>query len=530
MSAAVEPIVTGDDLRRRLGVSLAALEAAKEAINAINVYPVPDGDTGTNMAATMREALDAVNALPGDATAGDVLQALSRGALYGARGNSGVILSQAIRGFSEGYVLPAAGDGERLALALERGSDRAYQAIAEPREGTMLTVLRAAGTGARDLDGFDSALDGAIKAAEDAQAATIDQLEELREAGVPDSGGEGICTILRGLRGVLPGPGAVAATVPAGYVHSRAHEEQFGYCLEFKLQAPEGTEIDLEALRAAMLEGGNRSLVVIGDPQFAHVHVHTDDTAATTERASQFGTLLREKVEDMAEQAEAFAQRQQGATPGTVLLALAYGGGFADLLESTGATVLRIEGTEKPAAGDIARAAEGCGAEHVVVLPNHRDAQLAASQAAQLAQVQVTVVGTKSQPQGIAASLAFAENAAASGNLEEMETAAAAVQTIETTIATEDRHVEGIDVRKGHAIALLDGKLVAATNDEVTALLEALAAGNAAKSELVTVYTGDEHVTADEDLRSMLRERFPGIEVDVLEGGQSLYGFVASIE
>lgn len=531
--AALRPL-SGDELLEAFAVASAHLAAAAAAVDAINVYPVPDGDTGSNMAATLAEAVQTAQAAaPGPRSAREVLGALAKGAPYGARGNSGVILSQALRGLAAGVEGDEL-DGRALAEGLGEAARSAYRAVAAPVEGTMLTVLRRAAEAAATVAAPGPclpALEAALEAAEGAEAATIDQLPALREAGVPDSGGEGICVILRGLLAALTG-----AALPAPPLHDgqavaelAGHAgEAYGFCTEFVLEPREG-RLDVAAVRQWAAAPGNRSVVVVGDEAAVRVHLHADDGEAVLAQAAQLGVVSRAKLEDMAAQHARFRSSGSGAGQRLAVLALSHGVGFDRLFESLGAAVADLGEVVKPAAGTIAGAAEQLGKADVIVLPNHGNVVLAARQAAALARCSLHVVATESLPQGIAAVLAFNAEAPVAENVERMAAAAAAVTTVEVTNAAADRSADGIAVRRGQAIALVDGVLKAAAASSGAALLAGLAAAGADGASLVTLYAGAGHEDELDGLAAAVVGRF-AVQVDAQLGGQPLSAVVASVE
>lgn len=530
--------LSGEDLRDAFVRAAQHLLACAKAVDAINVYPVPDGDTGTNMAGTLREAVDAALLVPGPATVAEVLGALAQGALYGARGNSGVILSQALRGLARGVARSDPLDAAALAAGLSEAAHDAYAAVGKPVEGTMLTVLRAAGeaaaatvaaaSGGLVAGGCAALLAAALRAAETAEAATIDQLPALREAGVTDAGGEGVCVILRGLVVALEGRAPEPPAIPERPIATMAGHaaERFGYCTEFVLE-PEGRRLDIEAVRALVSRGDATSVVVVGDERAVRVHVHTATPQSLLEATGQLGRVTRTKIDDMTAQNVRWGATGSGASARVAVLSLSRGQGFDAIFESLGVHVSDLGEVVKPPAGEIAAAADALGVPDVLVLPNHANVVLAARQAASLARCTLHVVPTESLVQGIAAALAFEASETAPVNQRAMGTAREAVRTVEVTRAAANRTTEGLRVRAGNAIALVDGRLVATGEDIVAALVEGLRAGGAATASLVTVYTGAEAIAAFEDV---VAAAFPGVEVQCLAGGQPLYTYIASIE
>ena len=525
--------LSGAELRAAITSAADYLTQSAKAVDAINVYPVPDGDTGSNMAATLREACDHALALEDPVGAGQVLATVARGALYGGRGNSGVIMSQSLLGLAKGVGEVDELGGGALAQGLRAAADAAYTAVAEPVEGTMLTVLRAAADGAEGQtdEGVLGVLEAALEAAERAEAETIDQLPALREAGVTDAGGEGICVVLRGLvaalRGELPPPVAIPdkplATLP-GHI-----DDGFGYCTEFVL-IPGERDVDVEGLRRHTEGEGYGSVVIVGDEQALRVHVHTNEPERLLEDAGAFGELTRPKFEDMSAQHVRFRAEGSGAGLKVGLLALSSSERFDEVFESLGASVSRLEQIVKPAAGDIARAADALGPADVIVLPNHKNAIPAAEQAVELARCNLHVAPSISLAQGAAAAIAFNAQSTAEENAEALAEALDATRTVEVTRAAADRTADGVDVHEGEAITLVDGRLIGGTDDPVEGLLAGLAEAEAGDAAIVTVYVGEGFEGSGEELAERIEAAFDGVEVEVVEGGQPLYELVAAVE
>ena len=525
--------LSGAELRAAITSAADYLTQSAKAVDAINVYPVPDGDTGSNMAATLREACDHALALEEPVGAGQVLATVARGALYGGRGNSGVIMSQSLLGLAKGVGEVDELGGGALAQGLRAAADAAYTAVAEPVEGTMLTVLRAAADGAEGQtdEGVLGVLEAALEAAERAEAETIDQLPALREAGVTDAGGEGICVVLRGLvaalRGELPPPVAIPdkplATLP-GHI-----DDGFGYCTEFVL-IPGERDVDVEGLRRHTEGEGYGSVVIVGDEQALRVHVHTNEPERLLEDAGAFGELTRPKFEDMSAQHVRFRAEGSGAGLKVGLLALSSSDGFDEVFESLGASVSRLEQIVKPAAGDIARAADALGPADVIVLPNHKNAIPAAEQAVELARCNLHVAPSISLAQGAAAAIAFNAQSTAEENVEALAEALDATRTVEVTRAAADRTADGVDVHEGEAITLVDGRLIGGTDDPVEGLLAGLAEAEAGDAAIVTVYAGADFEGSREELAERIEAAFDGVEVEVVVGGQPLYELVAAVE
>jgi DAK2 domain fusion protein YloV len=541
---ALEEALDGAALRRVFLAASEQLRTSAKAIDAINVYPVPDGDTGSNMSATLREAVERALALDAQPEVSEVLGTIARGALYGARGNSGVILSQALRGFAGGVGEERRLDGISLARGLEHAAAQAYGAVSKPIEGTMLTVLREAAEAALAFvhgspptppgAACGPVLAAAVRAAELAEARTIDQLPALKEAGVPDAGGEGTCVILRGLLGAISGAAATEPALRPAYIPIApvgGHVgDPFGFCTEFLIEA-EGAPLDVDSIRALAERGGNRSVVVVGDAELVRVHAHSQEPQGLLEAAAALGRLARVKVEDMSAQNARYADTGRGAGARVAVLALSRGDGFDSIFEGLGAKVSDLGIVEKPPAGQIADAADALQIPDVIVLANHKNVLLAAEQARSIARSTIHLVPTTTLPQGIAAAMAFDPDESATANIEPMRAAAAAVRTVEVTIAAASRTSEGITVHTGDAIAIVDGTLRAAAAGEEAALLAGLELLGVAPGNLVTIYAG-ESVEGDRQANIIhaVRERFPSVEVEGLSGGQPLYAYIASVE
>lgn len=545
--------LSGARLRGLFDAASAWLERNAAAINAINVFPVPDGDTGSNMATTLRDTLAAVGS--GAQHAGEFSTALARSALMSARGNSGVILSQILRGFATATAGMERVDGHALARALVEGSRSAYAALEHPVEGTILTVARAAGEAAESIRTADprAVLEAALGGARAALAKTPDLLPELKRAGVVDSGGYGLVVMLEGAVRFLRGEAAPEQTETAGAVAANWLQETsaehggdsaFGYCTEFVVDSPAAT---LETIRGRVETLGD-SVLVVGEPALVRVHVHTDDPGAALSFGTSLGPLLRVKVENMQAQHERFAaaalaERAIGsADPAAVaddaeavplaVVAVASGEGFAEVMRGLGATRVVSGGqTMNPSVEELLRAIETVPASEVLVLPNNRNVVLSAEQAARISAKRVHVVKTISMPQGIGALVTFDADAGLDENAAEMQRAAAAVRTIEVTRAARATTIGGEEVGEGRPIALIDDRLELAADTADAALLAALERVSPEPGAPVTLYYGAEVVARQaEAAGARLAERFPDAELQIIAGGQPFYDFVVAVE
>jgi DAK2 domain fusion protein YloV len=533
---------TGADLRAALESASAWLSANAERINALNVFPVPDGDTGTNMSMTLAAAVEALAQVGQNAEVRQVAGAAYEAALLGARGNSGVILSQLLRGFAEALadadvLLPGP-----LASALVEASAAAYRGVSRPIEGTILTVAREAGGAAKDAAdaGADlpQVLEQAHSAASAAVADTPNQLEVLRKAGVVDSGGEGYRVILEGLWMWSTGQSIDVDAASRRYTRAQVGdlepESTFGFCTEFLLR---DSDVSVGEAKSRM-EALGESVLAVGDTSLMRVHVHTLRPGLPLEFAVDHGTLVRVKVENMQLQHEAFAAAAQDAATGeqapttTIgVIAVAAGEGFANVFRSLGARVVPGGQTMNPSVQEILAAVNSSGNSELIVLPNNANIVLTARNVQEVTTHNVTVIPTETVPQGIGALVAFNFQADMQTNLTAMTQAAHAVHTIEVTRSVRDAAIDGVEVRAGDALGIYDGTLVVASASPEDALLSAVARAPVDALEIVTIYHG---AGASEQqahaLATRVREAHPGLAVEVVEGGQPHYPYVVSLE
>lgn len=547
---------SGDRLLFMLEGATTWLERHVERLNRLNVFPVPDGDTGTNMLLTMQAAVEAARQ-HAPVSPGRLMHAAGRGALMGARGNSGVILSQLLHGIAEELSRTEQAGPQEVAAALARGAYAAYGAMVQPVEGTILTVARDAGEAAQraaaaggDLEAVFAA---AARAACESVAHTPALLPVLREAGVVDAGGEGYALLLEGcvlaLRGELdhaltdPAHASerVAAETPFAAAlfsnHSPTHEG-YGYCTEFVIQ---GSNLDVTAVRREIMRLGD-SVQVVGEPDLVHVHVHTPDPGRALSFAVSLGSLTSIKIENMDLQHAALAQQAAGAgtprpcyagVPPVQVVAVSPGDGFNEVFRRLGATAIVPGGKSmNPSIQELLRAVVRLPAPAVVLLPNNKNVLAAARQVATLARgKRVVVVPARSAPQGIAALLAYAPDRPLEELEQRMGDAIALVRTIELARAVRSTVLRGMAVHAGAYIGLVDGELIAAGSDREAVLLEAFAAAGVADREIVTLYWGGELTAADADaLAAALHVRYPHLEAEAVYGGQPAYDVVASLE
>ncbi|UCG42808.1 MAG: DAK2 domain-containing protein [candidate division WOR-3 bacterium] len=533
----------GRGLHAMLGCATAWLEKSASDIDALNVFPVPDGDTGTNMLLTMNAAVEQAGRTA-DGSASAVAHAAASGALTGARGNSGVILSQILHGLAQRLAGQDTVAGRGLAEALQHSSARAYQALSDPVEGTILTVVRDASDAAqaqasRGQSDLVSVMTAAVDAARESVANTPLLLPVLMDAGVVDAGGQGLYTILEGALQYLQGeadqmqlrrPWLVTAAVPQAHLTQAPEGKRYGYCTEFMLS---GQELDSDRVKSELTSCG-QSLIVAGDDSAIRVHIHTQDPDGVLRLARALGNVDRVSVRDMDAQHQGSAQKrsQTTAATGAAVIAVASGDGIQDVFRSLGAVAI-VDGGEtmNPSTGDLLRAVESAPAQSVAILCNNPDVVLAAEQVRPLSRKTVAVVPTETVAQGVAALLAFDYQADFETNLSLMNRARSAVKTIAVTRAARATRLGGRTIKKGQAVGFLDRSLVAVADRTDTALDQAMAGLDMAAATLVTVYYGAD--TDPDDARQVgarIQDRHAGLQVDVVRGGQPHYGYIVSVE
>jgi len=562
----------GEGLLEAFRAAVANLEANVEEINSLNVYPVPDGDTGSNMYATVKAALDEADGVT-EVTVERVSAAIAFGALMGARGNSGVITSQIFRGMAEALAGKSRFNGLDLAHALSRGAKSAYGAVAKPVEGTILTVIResaeAAVVAAEGANDIETVLTATVEAAEKSVARTPSLLAILREAGVVDSGGQGIYRLFQGallhLLGRAPA-GAATGRARAGAKASAliAHaDEGFGYETMYLLQANPGRALDLDAIRDH-LESIGESVLVAGDARALKVHVHNERPDEVIGYGLSQGSLSRISVENLDNQARdirearateftgteagaATAPEQERTTdtstngqsadtplrPGPAIVAVVAGDGLARVFESFGVDQIVSGGQmANPSTGELLRVARLARAREVLLLPNNPNVRLAAEQAAKVCEdKRLVVVPTRNAAEGIAALLALDPTLDAAANAGPMTEASRGIQSVQVTEAVRNATIGGKKVKQGQTIALdPDDGLVAVDGNRDKAVLKAVASFTPGY-ELITLYYGaDSSLTEAEELAGRIRVASPGAEVEVVHGGQPHYRYLISAE
>jgi uncharacterized protein len=524
--------------REALLGSLAWLTLNRDEVDALNVFPVPDGDTGTNMLLTLQSAIDDIRDVD-DADLSRTAKRASHGALMGARGNSGVILSQIFRGFSVGIGSSHAVDARGLAHAFSVGADVAYRAVIKPTEGTMLSVAREAARGAQAKAATSTDLTEVVRAACEAAAAAVErtpeQLPILKQAGVIDAGGFGLQLILEGFLKRMTGEALATFERPATQ-HARpkaieAPTAGWGYCTEFIIN---GANLAVDEVRTEILRHGESALVV-GDDAAIKVHVHTQQPAVVIGYASSVGRLSRLKVDDMSAQhhrLQGEGIRRPASTKHLALVAVASGDGFRRILEGLGVDSVVSGGqTMNPSAEDILAAVESVPSSDVLLLPNNGNVVMTAQQVAELTKKHVRVVPSRSLPQGIAALFAFDFSADLEANATAMSRALGSVKTIEVTRAVRASEVDGLKIAENDVIGLLDDKIVEAGSSAEKVAQAVLTRIDPSKVGTVTIYAGVDASDQQRDaLRGSIVKQFPDASVELQSGEQALYPYVLAVE
>jgi DAK2 domain fusion protein YloV len=540
--------IGGAQLRDMIIAGAVLLEKNKATIDALNVFPVPDGDTGTNMSMTMQSAVQEIRALPENANATQVADALSMGALKGARGNSGVILSQLFRGFSRAFKGAEYVDAELLAAALVKGSQAAYKAVMKPKEGTILTVSRviAEQVEIHQKQGANvyRLMDEILESGERALAETPNQLPVLKEAGVVDSGGKGLLTIYRGFKLSLDGEEVESyeMLVPEKPQQSLVEDSfsgeniVYGYCTEFFIihLSPETDENEIESFRKHLNRLGD-SVVVATDVDLIKVHVHSNAPGKVLQMALRLGELENLKIENMREQNRKFTEERKRNETEFGLLSVSAGDGLDELFQALAVDALISGGqTMNPSIDAIASAINKINARNVFVLPNNSNIILAAQQASELTKKGVVLIPTKTIPQGIAACMAYSKDATVEENEEAMKAAIKEVVSGAVTYAVRDTKIEGTEIKKGDMIGLLnnhmatDGSSIEAATSE---LIQKMIAEKDDSFCTVTLYYGEGQTEDDaQKIVDALQTEYPDAEFVVLKGGQPLYYYYIAVQ
>lgn len=530
------------------------LAQQREAINNLNVFPVPDGDTGTNMNLSMSSGLNEMNKLSSDALT-DYVHAFSKGLLMGARGNSGVILSQLFRGFSQFQYETNEINLKDFANALSKGVEIAYQSVTNPQEGTILTVAKDMANKALEeaekSDQFILFMEEIVKEGKRSLERTPELLPILKEVGVVDSGGKGLVVIYEGFLAALKGekidaPLEVDVAVQMEQEVEKAHQTalsaesiQYGYCTEFFVKL-NTNDFDEAQFRQQLSEYGD-SLLVAASDELVKIHIHTEQPGVVLTLAQQYGELVNIDIENMREQhrsivekeSEKEAEADADASAGKyAIITVAQGDGFKKMLKSIGATFI-IDGgqTMNPSTEDFLRTIDAVKSEHIIILPNNKNILLAANQAKQLTEKDVSVIPTKTIPQGIQALLEFNEEYDRETNVENMTEAAEDVKTGLVTYATRDTKVDGLEVKQNDFIGLNDETILVADKSKLNALKSLVEKLIDEDDELVTIFAGEDVNDEEMDeVEQFFETSFPDVEVEVHEGNQPIFSFIVMVE
>ncbi|MFN2135539.1 MAG: DAK2 domain-containing protein [Candidatus Promineifilaceae bacterium] len=539
----------GQSLKRLVEAGLTWLRTNQQMVNALNVFPVPDGDTGTNMVLTMQSAYNEISAL-GHRNVGDMAAAVSQGALMGARGNSGVILSQLWRGFSRGLQGQDVLDGSGLAKAFAEARDTAYKGVVRPVEGTILTVAKdvAAATEAALGSTQDpiEILALAVKAADESVERTPELLPVLKQAGVVDSGGKGLYFILEGMLRHIYGepldtPLASVQPLSALDFESAMQEVEEGQDFEVVVDFYPEAELNLQSFYGKLEDMGTSIQVGEGDGMYRmHIHVPLENRYLPIDYIMGLGTITKVAMENLLAQMDDIDQKSKDdkielthVEPGQVaVVTVSPGPGLSRIFASLGvATIVEGGQTMNPSTQEILAAFENLPTDKVIILPNNKNIIMAANQAKDVTVKNVQVVPSRNIPQGLSAMLALNPDDEVEVVAEKMNKSLDLVKAGEITIATRSVEIDGVDVEQGQVIALLDGKLVCSAKSVEEACLCMLGKAKAEESELITLFYGEDlSATEANRIADKVREAYPGQEIEVQDGGQPHYQFIISVE
>ena len=537
-------------------IDLGSKNLAKNAekINALNVFPVPDGDTGTNMNLSMSSGAKetAANVVE---NIGELGKSFSKGLLMGARGNSGVILSQLFRGMSQHIADKKEVNAKEFAEAIQNGVSIAYKAIIKPVEGTILTVAReAAEAGLKAAENTTSVVEVMEAIYAEAQASlkrTPELLPILKEVGVVDSGGQGLVCVYQGFVAALKGEKIEGLEAVETNVVDMQFEDDhdmdfmspedivYGFCTEFTVRLDkEKKEFNEDKFREDMSKFGD-SLLVISDSEYVKIHVHTETPGDVFNYGQQYGELIKIKSDNMREQHREVLRKQeakQATAPKELkeqaMISISMGVGLSKVLTSMGVDYI-VEGgqTMNPSTEDIMKAIKEVNAKNIFIFPNNKNIQLAAKQAAELAEENVFVVESKTAPQGLAAVMVYNPQASAEENFANMQEVLSTVSTLEVTHAVRDTNIEGVEIKKDEFMGIRNGKIVVSNLSLNTVLEELLEKSLDEDSEIVTLYLGEESTEEYTDfLEQLIEEKYPDVEVELIESGQPVYPYIIGVE
>ena len=535
------------------------LNKQAEYVNSLNVFPVPDGDTGTNMGMTIENGAKEV-ADKSASTVGEVAAIFAKGLLMGARGNSGVITSQLFRGFSQSVKGKDELDGQALALAFQSGVEVAYKAVMKPVEGTILTVSRGAAIGAKKkAEATNDAVEvmkAALEGAKAALAKTPDMLPVLKEVGVVDSGGQGLVFIYEGFLSALTGeyiasedfqatPATMSQMINAEHHksvagHVATEDITFGYCTEIMVALKQGPtyvkDFDYDEFRNYLNELGD-SLLVVNDDEIVKVHVHTEDPGLVMQEGLKYGSLVKVKVDNMRNQHEAQLEKEEkSAKPAEekeyAIIAVVAGEGLAEIFKAQGVDYIISGGqTMNPSTEDFIKAVDQVNARNIIFLPNNKNIFMAAQSAAEVLEQPTTVIETRTLPQGLTSLLAFDSGKTIEENHDRMTAALSGVVSGSITTAVRDTTIDGLEIHENDNLGMVDGKILVSNPDMLTTLKATFAKMLDEDSEIVSIYIGED---GDEELANGLAqdlmEEYEDLEVEIHQGNQPVYPYIFSVE
>ena len=546
--------INGLVLAKMIDLGSKNLAKNAEKINSLNVFPVPDGDTGTNMNLSMSSGAKetAANVVE---NIGELGKSFSKGLLMGARGNSGVILSQLFRGMSQHIAGKSEIDAKEFAAAIQNGVSIAYKAIIKPVEGTILTVAReAAEAGVKAAENTTSiieVMDAIYLEAQESLKRTPELLPILKEVGVVDSGGQGLVCVYQGFVAALKGEEIEGLdTVETNVVDMQFEDDHdmdfmspedivYGFCTEFTVRLDKDKkEFNEDKFREDMSKFGD-SLLVISDSEYVKIHVHTETPGEVFNYGQQYGELIKIKSDNMREQHREVLRKQeakQASAPKEVkeqaMISISMGAGLSKVLKSMGVDYI-VEGgqTMNPSTEDIMKAIKEVNAKNIYIFPNNKNIQLAAKQAAELAEENVFVIESKTAPQGLAAVMVFNSQLSPEENFANMQEVLSTVSTLEVTHAVRDTNIEGVEIKKDQFMGIKDGKIVVSDLSLNTVLEELLEKSLDEDKEIVTLYLGEDSTDEYTDfLEELIENKYPDVEVELIESGQPVYPYIIGVE
>ena len=535
------------------------LNKQAEYVNSLNVFPVPDGDTGTNMGMTIENGAKEVSDRSAS-TVGEAAGIFAKGLLMGARGNSGVITSQLFRGFSQSVKDKEELDGAALAAAFQSGVEVAYKAVMKPVEGTILTVSRGAAIGAKKkAESTNDAVEvmrAALEGAKTALAKTPDMLPVLKEVGVVDSGGQGLVFIYEGFLSALTGefiaseefqatPATMSEMINAEHHksvagHVATEDIKFGYCTEIMVALKQGPtyvkDFDYDEFRNYLNNLGD-SLLVVNDDEIVKVHVHTEDPGLVMQEGLKYGSLVKVKVDNMRNQHEAQVEKEERQAKPVeekeyAIIAVVAGDGLADIFKAQGVDYIISGGqTMNPSTEDFVKAVEELNARNIIILPNNKNILMAAQSAAEVIEQPAAVVETKTIPQGLTSLLAFDESKSIEENHDRMAAAIEDVVSGSVTTAVRDTTIDGLEIHENDNLGMVDGKIVVSNPDMMETLTATFDKMLDEDSEIVTIYIGEDgKEEVANDLAQNLMAKYEDVEVEIHQGNQPVYPYLFSVE